>query len=48
MKAFEYDISEAYTAVEDFKKLKAALLKLFNKYVQNDSTKKKKFENIDY
>lgn len=33
MKAFEYDISEAYTSVEDFKKLKASLLKLFNKYV---------------
>jgi chromosome segregation ATPase len=44
MKAFEYDISESYTCIDvilillidvvkDFKKLKAALLKLFNKYV---------------
>ncbi len=48
MKAFEYDISEAYTSTGDFKKLKANLLKLFNKYVQNESTKKKKFENIDF
>jgi hypothetical protein len=48
MKAFEYDVSEAYTCLMDFKKLKANLLKLFNKYVQNESTKKKKFENIDF
>lgn len=48
MKAFEYDISEAYTSIVDFKKLKASLLLLFNKYVQNESTKKKKFENVDF
>ena len=32
MKAFEYDISEANTSLGDFKRLKANLLKLFNKY----------------
>ena len=47
MKAFEYDISQAYICIEDSKKLKASLLKLYNKYVQSEGSTKKKFENID-
>jgi len=40
-------VSETYASMDDFKKLKAALLKIYNKYVQNESSKKKKFESSD-
>ncbi|CAD8184061.1 unnamed protein product [Paramecium octaurelia] len=46
IKAFEYDISETHAHINDFKRLKSDMLKLFNKYVQS-VVSKKKFENVD-
>jgi len=39
IKAFENDLAEVYSHINDYKKLKQSLVNLYNKYVQNDGKK---------